>query len=58
MLIDLARGMSLAQIAKASVLSDNTVRTQRRSIYRKLGTSDRAEAIARAREWGILSASD
>jgi LuxR family maltose regulon positive regulatory protein len=57
-LVDLAKGLSLAQIAKASVLSDNTVRSQRRSLYRKLGTSDRAEAIARAREWGLLPRGD
>jgi DNA-binding NarL/FixJ family response regulator len=53
-LADLARGLSVAQIAQASVLSENTVRSQRRSLYRKLGTSDRAEAVARAREWGLL----
>jgi LuxR family maltose regulon positive regulatory protein len=53
-LVELANGRSLPQIATDFVLSDNTVRSQRRTLYRKLGTSDRATAVARAREWGLL----
>ena len=52
---ELARDRTLSEIARGSVLSVNTVRAQRRSLYRKLGTSDRAEALARARELGLLS---
>jgi LuxR family maltose regulon positive regulatory protein len=55
-LSELAKGRSLTEIAKAAVLSDNTIRSQRRSLYRKLGTSDRGTAIARARQWGLLAA--
>ena len=36
------------------MLSYNTVRTQQRSLYKKLGTSDRAEAVALARQLGLL----
>lgn len=52
---DLADGLTVQEIADKSVLSYNTVRTQQRSLYRKLGTSDRAEVIALARRWGLLS---
>jgi LuxR family transcriptional regulator, maltose regulon positive regulatory protein len=54
-LADLADGLTVQEIADKSVLSYNTVRTQQRSLYRKLGTSDRAEVIALARRWGLLS---
>ncbi|WP_426247229.1 LuxR C-terminal-related transcriptional regulator [Nocardioides sp. LHG3406-4] len=50
----LATPLTIPQIAQASVLSYNTVRFQQRNLYKKLGTSDRAEAIARARQWGLL----
>ena len=36
------------------VLSPNTVKTQAISIYRKLGASSRSDAVARARELGLL----
>lgn len=50
----LATDLTIPEIANAAVLSYNTVRTQQRSLYKKLGTSDRAEAVARARELGLL----
>lgn len=50
----LSEGLTVPQIADSAVLSYNTVRTQQRSLYKKLGTSDRSEAIARARQWGLL----
>jgi LuxR family maltose regulon positive regulatory protein len=53
---NLAHGLSVPEIARQSVLSYNTVRTQQRTLYKKLGTSDRAQAIARARQWGLLPA--
>lgn len=52
----LADGLTVPEIADSSVLSYNTVRTQQRSLYKKLGTSDRPEAIARARQLGLLTA--
>jgi LuxR family maltose regulon positive regulatory protein len=54
----LAQGRTVQQIADNSVLSYNTVRTQQRSLYRKLGTSSRSEALARARAWGLLAAGE
>ncbi|WP_435747351.1 LuxR C-terminal-related transcriptional regulator [Nocardioides sp. SYSU DS0663] len=50
----LAEGLTTQQLADRAVVSYNTVRTQQRSLYKKLGTSDRAEAISRARAWGLL----
>ena len=46
---------SAREIADQLYVSHNTVKTQIRSIYRKLGVATRAEAVARARERGLLS---
>jgi len=35
-------------------LSPHTVRTQGKSIYRRLGVTTRSQAVARARELGLL----
>ena len=43
--------LSVRQIAQELFLSANTVRTHTRSIYRKLGVSSRADAVARATHW-------
>jgi LuxR family maltose regulon positive regulatory protein len=45
---------SLREIAAALYLSQNTVKTHTRSIYRKLGASSRDEAVARGRDLGLL----
>ena len=42
----LASGASLSEVARQLYLSPNTVKTHRRSIYRKLGVSTRAELLA------------
>ena len=42
------------QIAKELVISLNTVRTHVRHIYKKLGVRRRDQAVASAREYGIL----
>ncbi len=47
-------GLSVAQVASELWLSPNTVKTHRRSIYRKLGATTRQEMIERAAEAGIL----
>lgn len=43
-----------AEIAETLFVSPNTVKSQLRSIYRKLGAHSRAEALAAARLRGLL----
>ncbi len=45
---------SLRKIAKELYVSLNTVKTHTQSIYRKLGVSDRKDAVARGRDLGLL----
>ena len=45
---------SLREIGVSLYLSQNTIKTHTRSIYRKLGATTRDEAIARGRELGLL----
>ncbi len=47
-------GAPLSQAAKALFVSENTVKTQVRNIYRKLGVNSRDAAIERARGLGLL----
>ncbi|MFT4305344.1 MAG: LuxR C-terminal-related transcriptional regulator [Microbacterium sp.] len=42
---ELARHETVAKLAEALVVSPNTVKSQLRSLYRKLGVRDRAEAV-------------
>ncbi len=53
----LAGTASAREIAAGLHVSHNTVKTQVRSIYRKLGVATREEAVEQARERGILSRS-
>lgn len=46
--------LSPQAIADSLCLSRNTVKTHLRAIYRKLGAASRSEAVARARELGLL----
>ena len=46
--------LTLAEIAARLYLSRHTVSTQSKSIYSKLGASNRSEAITNAREVGLL----
>ena len=45
---------SFRQIADQGFVSQNTVKTQAQSVYRKLGVSSRAEAVACAQAAGLL----
>lgn len=51
----LEKGLSKRQVGSELFVAFNTIHSHTRSIYRKLGASSRAEAIARAREQGLLS---
>lgn len=46
--------LSFPDIAERLYVSANTVKTHARSVYRKLDASSRGEAVARAREAGLL----
>ncbi len=49
----LGRDMTVAEIASHLYISNNTVKTHLRSIYRKLGASSREDALRRSRELGL-----
>jgi cephalosporin-C deacetylase len=46
---------TLRQIAADLYVTRNTIKSQVRSVYRKLGASNRHEAIERARSFGLIS---
>jgi LuxR family maltose regulon positive regulatory protein len=46
--------LSLREIGAELFLSLNTIKTHTRNIYLKLGAANRAEAVARARELGLI----
>ena len=50
----LATHLSFPEIAAELTLSPHTIKSQMKSIYRKLGASSRHEAVTRARELGLL----
>ncbi|WP_160165883.1 LuxR C-terminal-related transcriptional regulator [Actinoplanes sp. OR16] len=50
----LATHLMVPEIADEVHLSPHTIRAQVQSIYRKLGTTSRSKAVARARELGLL----
>jgi DNA-binding CsgD family transcriptional regulator len=52
-LANLAEDVTLEQIATRLFVTRNTVKSQVRSAYRKIGVSTRAEAVAWARQAGI-----
>ena len=46
--------LSFPEIAAELFLSPHTIKSQAKSLYRKLGASTRNQAVARARELGLL----
>ena len=49
-----AEMLDTADIAAEMYISVNTVKTHLKSIFRKLGASDRREAVRRARQLNLL----
>jgi LuxR family transcriptional regulator, maltose regulon positive regulatory protein len=50
----LATHMPVPEIAAELFLAPSTIKSQLKSIYRKLGASSRSQAVARSRELGLL----
>jgi DNA-binding NarL/FixJ family response regulator len=50
----LARGQTTAQVAVALFISENTVKTHIRHILEKMEVNNRAEAVARAAQMGLI----
>jgi LuxR family maltose regulon positive regulatory protein len=55
---ELASGRPVAVIARRLYVSESTVKTQVRSIYRKLGVHTRTDAVARGQLLGVLAPED
>jgi LuxR family maltose regulon positive regulatory protein len=53
----IAGGHTVQQMARDSFVSANTIKTQVRSLYAKLGANSRATALVRAAQHGLLPAS-
>jgi DNA-binding NarL/FixJ family response regulator len=51
----LSHGMTTAQISSDLFISDNTVKTHVRHILEKLGASNRAEAVSKAVQMGLIT---
>jgi DNA-binding NarL/FixJ family response regulator len=53
-LFGMAHGQSNGQIGRSLYLSEDTVKTHARRLFRKLGVNDRAQAVARGFRWGFV----
>ena len=51
----MSRGKSNAQIGRELYLSEDTVKTHARRMFRKMGAADRAQAVALGFRWGLLT---
>lgn len=50
----ITRGLSNAEIGRELFLAEDTVKTHARRLYRKMGATDRAGAVANGFRWGLL----
>ena len=50
----MADGRSNAEIGKELFVSEDTVKTHARRLFKKLGASDRAHAVALGFRWGLV----
>ncbi|WP_084022578.1 response regulator transcription factor [Amycolatopsis thermoflava] len=55
-LLGMSRGMTNGEIGRQIYISEDTVKTHARRMFRKLGVTDRAHAVAKGYETGLLSA--
>lgn len=53
-LTGMSRGRSNAEIGKELYLSEDTVKTHARRLFRKLNAADRAQAVAIGFRWGLV----
>jgi len=53
-LTGMSRGRSNAEIGRELYLSEDTVKTHARRLFRKLGAADRAQAVALGFRWGLV----
>jgi DNA-binding NarL/FixJ family response regulator len=53
-LTGMSRGRSNSEIGKELYLSEDTVKTHARRLFRKLGAADRAQAVAVGFRWGLV----
>ncbi len=53
-LTGMSRGRSNGEIGKELFLSEDTVKTHARRLFRKLGAADRAQAVAVGFRWGLV----
>jgi len=54
-LTGMSQGKSNAQIGRELYLSEDTIKTHARRLFRKLGAKDRAEAVATGFRRGIMT---
>ena len=53
-LTGMSRGRSNGEIGRELYLSEDTVKTHARRLFRKLGAADRAQAVALGFRWGLV----
>jgi DNA-binding NarL/FixJ family response regulator len=53
-LTGMSRGRSNAEIGRELYLSEDTVKTHARRLFRKVGAADRAQAVAVGFRWGLV----
>ena len=50
----MAQGRSNAEIGRELYLSEDTIKTHARRLFRKMGVNDRAQAVAAGFRWGLV----